>query len=185
MDIATDCRQVTRLEIVDTGRQRHSGGGEAADRRGELSVPSPRQASATARRHGISNPLSFAWRMVRVGLAKVASGFRPAMGPYGAARKGPEPSGGGMEVVSVNRTGHRRARLGTWKRCFGSCAAWKRCNDPDSDGVRVWLATGHTDMHCAFPILLYAFRKSGKNSLSGHIFCFRGRKRRSPEDHLA
>ncbi|MER9133179.1 transposase [Mesorhizobium sp. M0768] len=61
MDIATDCRQVTRLEIVDTGRGRRWSEGEKL-RIIEESYSAPRQASATARRHGISTPLLFAWR---------------------------------------------------------------------------------------------------------------------------
>jgi len=61
MDIATDSRQVTRLEIVDTGRRRRWSEGEKR-RIVEESYSAPRQASATARRHGISNQLLFAWR---------------------------------------------------------------------------------------------------------------------------
>ncbi|MER9273497.1 recombinase family protein [Mesorhizobium sp. M0643] len=53
MDIATDCRQVTRLEIVDTGRRRRWSEGEKL-RIVEESYSAPRQASATARRDGIS-----------------------------------------------------------------------------------------------------------------------------------
>ena len=54
MDIRTDSHHVGRLEIVDTGwRRRWSV---------EESFSAPRMASATARRHGISNPLLFAWR---------------------------------------------------------------------------------------------------------------------------
>jgi transposase len=39
-------------------------------------------------------------------------------------------------------------------------------------GVRVWLATGHTDMRKGFPSLALQRR----DSLSGHLFCFRGRR---------
>src|SRR5487761_2115127 len=61
MDIATDSRLVTRLEIVDTGRRRRWSA-EEKRRIVEESYSAPRQASATARRHGISNQLLFAWR---------------------------------------------------------------------------------------------------------------------------
>ena len=61
MDIATDSRLVTRLEIVDTGRRRRWSE-EEKRRIVEESYSAPRQASATARRHGISNQLLFAWR---------------------------------------------------------------------------------------------------------------------------
>jgi transposase len=61
MDIHTESHQITRLEIVDAGRRRRwseseklrTVGGEPA---------APRLASATARWHGISNQLLFAWR---------------------------------------------------------------------------------------------------------------------------
>jgi transposase len=61
MDIHTDSHQVRRLEIVETGRRRRFSlekkleiVGESLARRGA--------ASATARRHGISNTLLFSWR---------------------------------------------------------------------------------------------------------------------------
>jgi transposase len=61
MDIPTDSHQVRRLEIVETGRRRRFSlekkleiVGESLARRGA--------ASATARRHGISNTLLFSWR---------------------------------------------------------------------------------------------------------------------------
>jgi transposase len=49
MDDLTDTRHISRLEIVDTVRRRRWSAAE-------------KLASATARRHGISNQLLFAWR---------------------------------------------------------------------------------------------------------------------------
>ncbi|MFD1985562.1 transposase [Mesorhizobium newzealandense] len=90
MDIATDCRQVTRLEIVDTGLRRRWSQEEKL-RIVEESHSAPRQASATARRHGISNPLLLAWRKAhhegRRGEGGVC-GFVPAMIRSGAAQEG-------------------------------------------------------------------------------------------------
>jgi transposase len=104
MDIATDYRQITRLEIVDTGRRRRWSEEEKL-RIVEESYSAPRQASATARRHGISNQLLFAWRKAhregRLGASDVC-GFVPAMIVPEQPKKGPEPAGGRMEVVSVN-----------------------------------------------------------------------------------
>ena len=105
MDIATDCRQVTRLEIVDTGRRRRWSEEEKL-RIVEESYSAPRQASATARRHGISNPLLFAWRKAhregRLGEGDGVCGFVPATIVPEPPKKGSEPAGGRMEVVSVN-----------------------------------------------------------------------------------
>lgn len=61
-------------------------------------------------------------------------------------------------------------------------------------GVRVWLATGHTDMRKGFPGLsLQVQEVLRRDPLSGHLFVFRGRRgdtRVKPEykpceDHLA
>ena len=44
-------------------------------------------------------------------------------------------------------------------------------------GVRVWLATGHTDMRKGFASLALLVQEVLKHDpLSGHLFCFRGRR---------
>lgn len=44
-------------------------------------------------------------------------------------------------------------------------------------GVRVWLATGHTDMRKGFPGLSLQVQEVLKHDpLGGHLFCFRGRR---------
>ena len=48
---------------------------------------------------------------------------------------------------------------------------------PVPSGVRVWLATGHTDMRKGFPGLsLQVQEVLQRDPLSGHLFCFRGRR---------
>jgi transposase len=48
---------------------------------------------------------------------------------------------------------------------------------PLPTGVRVWLATGHTDMRCGFPGLALKVQEVLKrNPLGGHLFVFRGRR---------
>ena len=47
---------------------------------------------------------------------------------------------------------------------------------PVPSGVRVWLATGHTDMRKGFaslPLLVQEVLR--RDPLCGHLFCFRGR----------
>src|ERR1700710_2406106 len=61
MDDLTDPHHISRLEIVVTGRRRRWSAAEKL-RIVEESFSAPRLASATARRHGISNQLLFAWR---------------------------------------------------------------------------------------------------------------------------
>jgi transposase len=48
---------------------------------------------------------------------------------------------------------------------------------PLPSGVRVWLATGHTDMRKGFASLsLQVQQILHRDPLSGHLFCFRGRR---------
>jgi transposase len=48
---------------------------------------------------------------------------------------------------------------------------------PIPTGVRVWLATGHTDMRRGFPSLSLLVQEVLRHDpLSGHLFCFRGRR---------
>lgn len=48
---------------------------------------------------------------------------------------------------------------------------------PVPTGVRVWLATGHTDMRCGFPGLALKVQEVlRRDPLSGHLFVFRGRR---------
>ena len=48
---------------------------------------------------------------------------------------------------------------------------------PVPTGVRVWLATGHTDMRKGFASLsLQVQEVLRRDPLSGHLFCFRGRR---------
>jgi transposase len=45
------------------------------------------------------------------------------------------------------------------------------------NGVRVWLATGHTDMRKGFPGLALVVQESLKRDPhNGHLFVFRGRR---------
>ena len=48
---------------------------------------------------------------------------------------------------------------------------------PLPSGVRVWLATGHSDMRRGFPGLALQVQEVLRlDPLNGHLFCFRGRR---------
>ena len=48
---------------------------------------------------------------------------------------------------------------------------------PLPSGVRVWLATGYTDMRKGFPSLALQVQEVLRGDpLGGHLFCFRGRR---------
>jgi transposase len=102
MDILTDSHVVSRLEIVETGRRRRWSE-EAKLRIVEESLSAPRAASATARRHGISNKLLFAWRKAyREGRLGKGFGFVPAMIVPDRSEAGTGSGLGRIEVVSAN-----------------------------------------------------------------------------------
>jgi transposase len=102
MDDLTDTRHISRLEIVDTGRRRRwSAAGKL--RIVEESFSAPRQASATARRHGISNQLLFAWRKAyREGRLGDIAGFVPAVIEPEESKKGTGTGCRRIEVVIAN-----------------------------------------------------------------------------------
>ena len=102
MDSVTDSRQISRLEIVDTGRRRRWTAGEKL-RIVEESLSGPRLASATARRHRISNQLLFAWRKsYREGRLGGACRFVPATIAREQAAKQAVLDFGRIEIVSAN-----------------------------------------------------------------------------------
>ena len=102
MDDLTDTRHISRLEIVDTGRRRRWSAAEKL-RIVEESFSAPRLASATARRHGISNQLLFAWRKAyRKGQFGDIPGFVSAMIVPEQPEKGSGLGGSRIEIVSAN-----------------------------------------------------------------------------------
>jgi transposase len=94
MDRHTESWQVRRLEVVETGRRR-CWTPEAKLRIVAESFEGPRLASATARRHGISGSLLFAWRKAfREGRLTDAApvGFAPAVIVDEASAAGTPPA---------------------------------------------------------------------------------------------
>jgi transposase len=102
MDSLTDSSPISRLEIVDTGRRRRWSAA-AKVRIVEESLSGPRLASATARRHGISNQLLFAWRKAyRAGRLGAAAGFVSAVVVAEPPARGHASGDGRIEIVSAN-----------------------------------------------------------------------------------
>ena len=102
MDSLTDTRQISRLEVVDTGRRRRWSD-TAKLRIVEESLSAPRLVSATARRHGISNQLLFSWRKAyREGRLGAIGGFVPATIIPEQPEGGSGPGCGRIEIVSAN-----------------------------------------------------------------------------------
>jgi transposase len=106
MDGRKDSAQVQRLEVVELGRRRRWPA-ETKLRIVEESFAGWRQASATARRHGISSSLLFAWRKAyRAGtlVDAASSGFVPAVVVEERPAATP-PAPSRIEIVTPN--GHR------------------------------------------------------------------------------
>jgi transposase len=103
MDILADSRQISRLEVVDTGRRRRWTVAEKL-RIVEESFSGPRLASSTARRHGIFPTLLFAWRNAfregRLGGVAPAAFVPAIIVPEAAAATTAMAAGGRMEVMS-------------------------------------------------------------------------------------
>ena len=102
MDIITDSHQISRLEVVDTGRRRRWTDEEKLRIVAE-SLAEPRAASATARRHGISRQQIFTWRRLhREGRLGGMAGFVPATITAQPPAQAVGPVGGRVEIVSAN-----------------------------------------------------------------------------------
>ena len=109
MDILSDSHHISRLEVVDTGRRRRWSDAEKL-RIVEESLSGARLASATARRHGISNQLLFSWRKAyregRLGEVSV-SGFVPALVVPESGALGERTTTGSGRIEIVSATGRR------------------------------------------------------------------------------
>ena len=80
MDSHTDGAQFRRLEVVQTGRRRRWSEDEKL-RIVLESLQEPREASATARRHGLSPSLLFTWRRAFGARPTAASRSEPGFVP--------------------------------------------------------------------------------------------------------
>ena len=96
--------QVGRLEVVETGRRRRWSEEEKL-RIVTESLSGPRLVSATARRHGISTSLLFAWRRAHRGGTLTSrpadAGFMPAV-VVPDVRPAVAPTSGRIEIVLAN-----------------------------------------------------------------------------------
>ena len=103
MDSHKASRVVERLEVVELGRRRRWTA-EAKRRIVEESFAGHREASATARRYGISTSLLFSWRKAYREGTLTEGGFVPAVVVDDATAPA-APAGGRIEIVTPN--GHR------------------------------------------------------------------------------
>jgi transposase len=109
MDRHTDSHFAGRLTVVETGRRRRWSDEEKL-RIVEESLAGHRQASATARRHGIPTSLLFKWRRDLLGDPARRAGPGPAFIPVAVAPDAPASVGG--EHIEVVLPDGRRVVVG-------------------------------------------------------------------------
>ena len=156
--------------------------------------------SATARRHGLSASQLFTWRRLaregRLVEDDETTTFAPVLisGEPSASNSPSLPEclesveNSSASPCSITAPGRIEIVLTCGRRVIVGngvdAAALGRVLDgagaamiPVPSGVRVWLATGHTDMRKGFPGLsLQVQEVLRRDPLSGHLFCFRGRR---------
>ena len=105
MGVLTDRSEVSRLEVVETGRRRRWTEDEKLRIVAE-SLSGARQVASTARRYGLSRSLLTTWRRqfrVQDGGGGGAAGFVPAViVPPSPAPAAPASPSGRMEIVTSN-----------------------------------------------------------------------------------
>jgi transposase len=107
MGVLSDSHQVSRLEVVDSGRRRRWTESEKL-RIVRESLAGPRLTAATARRHGISRQLLLnwrkAWREGRLGAEAPAAAFVPAVvtAERETAGQRAAPDASRVEIVMAN-----------------------------------------------------------------------------------
>jgi transposase len=187
MDSDKHSAQIGRLEVVEMGRRRRWSEDEKL-RIVLESLQGPRQVSATARQYGVARSLLLKWRRSFRAEQNEADGrqnrLRASEGDRGA-RTADTCASIGQQRRDRDRVCNRRAdadrRYGRRGDSDGSSRGLVRWTTaamiPLPTGVRVWLATGHTDMRKGFPSLALQVQEIlQRDPLSGHLFCFRGRR---------
>ena len=151
---------------------------------------------ATAKRHGIQAQQIYRWRerleaqpapgaFLSVAVASDLGPSSPAPVPAslldGASRdrdptSRPERSPR-LRSCCRRAAGSSSKAVSRSTRCLRWRGALRAFDDPVPLGVKVWLATGHTDMRKGFASLaLLAQEVLKRDPLGGHVFCFRGRR---------
>jgi transposase len=156
----------------------------------EESLTTDTTVAEVARRHDIHPNLLHLWRrQARRGTVKPSC--QPSGAPAGEVqfasvaiatdRRTLAGPAGMIEIEfasGVTASDHRFGRCSDDVCCDCGCNARRAVPMiPVPTGVRVWLATGYTDMRKGFASLSLQVQEVWRRDpLSGHLFCFRGRR---------
>src|SRR4051812_5891435 len=183
MDSDRRSAQVERLEVVDTGRRRRWSEDEKLKIVLE-SLQAPRQVAATARRYGVSRSLLLRWRRsFRPEPKDAAHRLRTGNGGRGI-RSGALSSRAGQQrrddrdrvCCRGSDADHGYSRRGHAEGRDGGAGRWTHTVIPISSGVRVWIATGHTDMRRGMNSLALLVQEAfTRDPHGGDLYVFRGR----------
>src|ERR1700749_4084938 len=169
-------RSTERLEVVETGRRRRWSDDEKL-RIVLESLETPRAISSTARRHDISRSLLMTWRR----------GFRPepvvrdaqngfvravvATAETIAAEPGAQASG--RMVIEIGKDRRIIVDAGVMRPRLGGCSPYGSGDDPGCGRLRIWIASGHTDMRKGMNGLsLLVHEGLGRDPFAGDVFVF-------------
>ncbi len=133
--------------------------------------------SALARRHGLKPSLLFRWRREQRD-AEAAAVKPPVFVPVTLPALPPPPAVPAVKsgAIDILIAGGRTVRVGGGVDTDHQGAGGGGMI-PVPAGVRVWLATGHTDMRKGFQSLALLVQQTLKqNPHGGHLFVFRGRR---------
>ena len=187
------------VEVITSVESRRRWSREEKERLVAASFEPGVSISEVARSAGIHVSQLFRWRKdlcdrVDAGSSQlvpveiVAAAATPAVGaPASSAVPGRRRRKSG--IIEIELGGGRRIRVdrdvdaeasAARSGCVGSAMI------PVPSGVRVWLATGHTDMRKGFPGLALMVQETLKRDPhSGHLFCLPRSSRRSDQGDLA
>ena len=141
--------------------------------------------SKVAQRYGVNANLLFTWRRQEGQRAASGDAEPVKLVPVTVTEAEAPPRrscrGAGTDRTDGDRAGRRRAdHRRRRRRRDGAGARGQSAGAPMIPvpaGVRVWLATGHTDMRKGFDGLALIVQETLKRDPhSGHLFVFRGRR---------
>jgi transposase len=130
----------------------------------------------------VARPFDIATSRVYKSRRQAVSRFEPAFTPALVIDNGVIPETGAPEIgtavtpIRVELAGGARVNIEARAGCIGRGGAADAAMIPIGAGVKVWIATGHTDMRMGMRGLAPLVQEGlGRDPFAGEVFVFRGR----------